>query len=110
MPMTSAAAHVVLGGGPVGTAIARELAEAGEAVRVVTRTGRDVGIPGVTPFPADITDPSVVRAATGGSRPVEARRSALPAERISVGAPSAMTSPERMTTTRPKCAAANSMS
>ena len=70
MPMTSAAAHVVLGGGPVGTAIARGLAEAGEAVRVVTRTGRDVGIPGVTPFPADITDPSVVRAATEGASTV----------------------------------------
>jgi nucleoside-diphosphate-sugar epimerase len=67
MTLNSAAAHVVLGGGPVGTAIARELASAGEAVRVVTRTGRDPGIPGVSAFPADITDPAAVRAATEGA-------------------------------------------
>lgn len=70
MTMTPAAAHVVLGGGPVGSAIARELVAAGEAVRVVTRSGRNPGIPGATPFAADITDPAAVRAATEGATSV----------------------------------------
>ena len=70
MTTASAPAHVVLGGGPVGTAIARGLTEAGEAVRVVTRTGRDPGIPGVGAFPADITDPAAVRAAIEGASTV----------------------------------------
>ncbi len=67
MTLTSAATNVVLGAGPVGTAIARRLAEAGETVRVVTRTGRDPGIPGMSAFPADITDAAAVRAATEGA-------------------------------------------
>jgi nucleoside-diphosphate-sugar epimerase len=70
MTMTSATSHVVLGGGPVGTAIARQLAESGEVVRVVTRTGRNPGIPGVTFFPADITEPAAVRGATEGATSV----------------------------------------
>jgi len=62
--------HVVLGSGPVGASIARQLAEAGEAARVVTRSGRDLGIAGVTSFRADITDPAAVGAATAGAHTV----------------------------------------
>ncbi|MGA2514198.1 MAG: NAD-dependent epimerase/dehydratase family protein [Candidatus Limnocylindrales bacterium] len=70
MTETSTPAHVVLGAGPVGATIARQLAVAGQAVRVVTRSGRDLGVAGVTPFSADITDPAAVRAATAGAHTV----------------------------------------
>jgi nucleoside-diphosphate-sugar epimerase len=70
MTSTSAPANVVLGAGPVGATIARQLAEAGEAVRVVTRSGRDIGVDGFTSLGADITDPAAVRSATGGARTV----------------------------------------
>lgn len=63
-------AHVVLGAGPVGISIARQLAGAGEAVRLVTRAGRDGGVAGVTPFRADLTDPAAVGAATSGAHTV----------------------------------------
>jgi len=67
---TDGPAHVVLGAGPIGTSIARQLASAGEMVRVVTRTGRELGIPGVESSRADITDPAAVGAATAGARTV----------------------------------------
>jgi nucleoside-diphosphate-sugar epimerase len=70
MTLTSASTHVVLGAGPVGSTIARQLAEAGEVVRLVTRTGRDLGVAGVTAFRADITDQGAVKAATAGARTV----------------------------------------
>lgn len=70
MTETYAPAHVVLGAGPVGASIARQLAAAGEAVRIVTRSGRDPGVAGVTPVRADITDPAAVGAATVGARTV----------------------------------------
>ena len=59
--------HVVLGGGPVGAAIAREIVGAGGAVRIVTRSGRDAGVAGATALGTDITDPGAVRAATEGA-------------------------------------------
>ena len=67
MAEPSTPTHVVLGAGPVGTSIARQLAAAGETVRVVTRSGRELGIPGVTSVRADITDPAAVGVATGGA-------------------------------------------
>ena len=70
MTQTSTPANVVLGAGPLGTTIARQLAAAGEAVRVVTRSGRDVGVDGVTSLGADVTDPAAVRSATEGARTV----------------------------------------
>ena len=60
--------HVVLGAGQVGLEIARQLITSAQAVRVVTRDGRDVGIPGVQSFPADVTDPVQVRTAVEGTR------------------------------------------
>jgi nucleoside-diphosphate-sugar epimerase len=60
--------HVVLGGGAVGSTIARQIAAAGETVRVVTRSGRDPGIDGAESVAADVTDPAAVRAVTEGAR------------------------------------------
>lgn len=68
--MTVNAPHVVLGAGPVGSTIASQLVEAGETVTVVTRSGRDPRIAGVTSARADITDPAAVRAVTNGARVV----------------------------------------
>jgi nucleoside-diphosphate-sugar epimerase len=70
MTPTSAPANVVLGAGPIGSTIARQLAEAGEAVRLVTRTGRDIGVNGVTSLGADMTDQAAVRSATEVARTV----------------------------------------
>lgn len=70
MTPASIPTHVVLGAGPVGSTIVRQLAEAGETVRVVTRTGRDLGVAGVTSFRADITDQEAVKAATAGATTV----------------------------------------
>jgi len=70
MTLTSTPKHVVLGAGPVGSTIARQLAEAGEIVRLVTRTGRDLGVGGVTAFRADITEQGAVKAATAGAQTV----------------------------------------
>jgi nucleoside-diphosphate-sugar epimerase len=67
---TARRTHVVLGAGPIGTSIARQLAAAGEPVRVVTRTGPRLAIPGVESTAADITDPVAVRAATAGAETV----------------------------------------
>ena len=67
--MTSTS-HVVLGAGQIGTHIARQLAEAGEAVAVATRSGRDLGIPGVRAVAVDAADPASVRAATDGASTV----------------------------------------
>jgi nucleoside-diphosphate-sugar epimerase len=66
----TASTHVVIGAGPVGSTIARQLAETGETVRVVTRSGRDLGVAGVTSLRADITDAGAVKAATAGARTV----------------------------------------
>jgi len=70
MTQTSLPANVVLGAGPIGATIARQLAAAGESVRVVTRSGRDIGVDGVTSLGADITDAATVRSATKGARTV----------------------------------------
>lgn len=60
--------HVVFGAGQVGLEIARQLIASAQAVRVVTRDGRDVSIAGAESFPADVTDPAQVRTAVEGAR------------------------------------------
>lgn len=55
--------HVIVGAGPVGTALARRLAAAGDSVRVVSRSGTDPDVPGVVAVAADASDPdALVRA------------------------------------------------
>ncbi|MCU1659578.1 MAG: NAD-dependent epimerase/dehydratase family protein [Pseudonocardiales bacterium] len=49
------ALHVIVGAGPVGSAVARELLDRGERVRVVTRSGS--GIDGTEKLSADASDP-----------------------------------------------------
>jgi nucleoside-diphosphate-sugar epimerase len=49
-------AHVVLGAGAIGRGTAVELAARGEEVILVSRSGRDVGMPGVVAQAADVTD------------------------------------------------------
>jgi nucleoside-diphosphate-sugar epimerase len=58
--------HVVLGGGAVGSTIAEQLVAAGEAVRLVTRSGR-ASVAGAEPAAADLTDPAAVRAVAAGA-------------------------------------------
>ena len=70
MGLPDAPAHVVFGAGAIGSTIARQLSRAGEGARVVTRSGGDLGIPGVTSITGDVTQPDVVRAVTAGARTV----------------------------------------
>jgi nucleoside-diphosphate-sugar epimerase len=49
-------AHVIVGAGPVGSATATLLAERGEKVTVVTRSGKGPDLPGITRVAADATD------------------------------------------------------
>lgn len=62
----SDARHVIVGAGPVGTALARRLSGAGESVRVITRSGRDFGIAGVEPVAVDASDAEALTAAVRG--------------------------------------------
>ncbi|GED10566.1 NAD-dependent epimerase/dehydratase family protein [Cellulosimicrobium cellulans] len=48
--------HVVVGAGPVGRHVAAELAARGSHVTVVTRSGRDTGVAGVTHLALDASD------------------------------------------------------
>ncbi|WP_380163648.1 NAD-dependent epimerase/dehydratase family protein [Jannaschia sp. R86511] len=52
--------HVVVGAGPVGSGVARTLAEAGHRVRVVTRSGSGPDHPAVERVAADAADPAVL--------------------------------------------------
>lgn len=58
--------HLILGAGQVGPEIARQLSAAGESVAVASRSGRDLGIPGVTSLRVDASDAAQVRAAAAG--------------------------------------------
>lgn len=48
--------HVIVGAGPVGRSLALHLAETGEAVRVVSRSGRAPDHPGIQAIAADASD------------------------------------------------------
>ncbi|WP_328334282.1 NAD-dependent epimerase [Kribbella sp. NBC_00382] len=60
--------RVVVGSGPVGTAVARLLVERGEQVRLVTRSG--TGPDGVEKVKADATDPAVLTKLADGAETV----------------------------------------
>ena len=62
--------NVVLGAGAIGATIARQLAETGASIRVVSRSGRDLGVAGTTAVAGDITRPDVVRDLTDGAHTV----------------------------------------
>lgn len=59
--------HVVVGAGPVGTALALRLAESGERVRVVTRSGGGPRHPLVDRTPLDASDPDRLADAARGA-------------------------------------------
>lgn len=53
--------HVIFGSGPIGQAVARQLAERGATVRLINRSGRNPGIPGVEVIAADASDRQTAR-------------------------------------------------
>lgn len=64
---SSNALYVIVGAGPVGTALARRLVADGHRVRVVTRSGRDTGIPGVESVATDASDAGALTAQATGA-------------------------------------------
>lgn len=58
--------HVVVGAGPIGAALASRLADAGESVRVVTRSGSGPRRPDVERIALDASDPAALAGATAG--------------------------------------------
>jgi nucleoside-diphosphate-sugar epimerase len=61
------ALHVIVGAGAIGSGTARLLADAGEKVRVVSRSGRAPDGGGVEGVAADAADPAALRRATDGA-------------------------------------------
>jgi nucleoside-diphosphate-sugar epimerase len=59
--------HVVVGAGPVGTAVARILAGQGTPVRLITRSGSGPDHPGVECVRADASDAAEMRRLAGGA-------------------------------------------
>ncbi|MFE4959354.1 hypothetical protein ACFRCW_36500 [Streptomyces sp. NPDC056653] len=59
--------QVVLGAGPAGTTLARELVDRGHPVRLVDRAGGGAAIEGVERFAADVATPDGARAAVEGA-------------------------------------------
>ncbi|ADB30400.1 NAD-dependent epimerase/dehydratase [Kribbella flavida DSM 17836] len=59
--------QVVVGAGPVGTTVARLLAERGEDVKLVTRSGGGPEHPAITKVAADATDPAALSAIASGA-------------------------------------------
>ncbi|WP_368496310.1 NAD-dependent epimerase/dehydratase family protein [Herbiconiux sp. A18JL235] len=59
--------HVIVGAGPVGRHVAELLADRGSEVVVVTRSGRDTGIPGVAGVRADAGDAEALTRVTDGA-------------------------------------------
>lgn len=64
--MTTNELNVVIGGGPLGAAVAGELAAQGRRVRLVTRSGRPGG-PGIEPLAADLLRREDALRATAGA-------------------------------------------
>ncbi|MEU6458921.1 SDR family oxidoreductase [Streptomyces sp. NPDC047065] len=63
----SPAPHTVLGSGPAGTALARELVRRGHPVRLVDRRGEGPAVEGVERFAADVGTVEGARAAIAGA-------------------------------------------
>ncbi|MFC8820055.1 NAD-dependent epimerase/dehydratase family protein [Streptomyces rochei] len=63
----SPASHTVLGSGPAGTALARELVRRGHRVRLVDRKGDGPALEGVERFAADVSTAEGARAAIGAA-------------------------------------------
>ncbi|MER7775150.1 SDR family oxidoreductase [Streptomyces sp. NPDC096191] len=63
----SHAPHTVLGSGPAGTALARELVRRGHPVRLVDRRGEGPAVQGVERFAADVSTVEGARAAIAGA-------------------------------------------
>jgi nucleoside-diphosphate-sugar epimerase len=59
--------HVVIGAGPLGLAVARELRRRGEPVRLVTRSGRAQAPSGAEVIAADVSDPAQAHRAFQGA-------------------------------------------
>ena len=59
--------HVIVGAGSIGSATARQLAEAGERVRIVTRSGSGPEHANIERVAADATDAGVLRGLTTGA-------------------------------------------
>ncbi|MCL7425607.1 SDR family oxidoreductase [Streptomyces sp. YS415] len=67
MTATARPLHVVLGSGPAGTALARELVRRGHPVRLVDRKGEGPALDGVERFAADVSTAEGARAAVDGA-------------------------------------------
>ncbi|MGW0911552.1 NAD-dependent epimerase/dehydratase family protein [Streptomyces sp. NPDC002784] len=67
MTATARPLHVVLGSGPAGTALARELVRRGHPVRLVDRKGEGPTLDGVERFAADVSTAEGARAAVAGA-------------------------------------------
>ncbi|WP_031088947.1 NAD-dependent epimerase/dehydratase family protein [Streptomyces sp. NRRL WC-3549] len=65
--LTRAPLHAVLGAGPAGTALARELTGRGHEVRLVDRRGAGPAIEGASRFAADVSTVEGARAAVAGA-------------------------------------------
>ncbi|MFE6475347.1 NAD-dependent epimerase/dehydratase family protein [Streptomyces rochei] len=63
----SPTSHTVLGSGPAGTALARELVRRGHRVRLVDRKGDGPALEGVERFAADVSTAEGARAAVGAA-------------------------------------------
>lgn len=61
------ALQVIVGAGPIGTALATRLARDEHRVRVLTRSGRDLGIPGVESVAVDASDEAALTAQVTGA-------------------------------------------
>ena len=67
MSSTASPLHVVVGAGPVGRALATQLAAAGHPVRVLTRSGTGPALPGVELRAVDATRPELLAQAARGA-------------------------------------------
>lgn len=59
--------HVVVGAGPIGTGVASLLADEGERVRLITRSGRGPSRPGIELVAADASDAARLRELSAGA-------------------------------------------
>jgi nucleoside-diphosphate-sugar epimerase len=62
--------HLIVGAGAVGSAVARTLADAGETVRIVTRSGSGPTHPGIERVAADAADPAALSRLATGARAI----------------------------------------